>query len=245
MQARMGSTRLPGKVLLKVKGVPLLQYELSRVRLAKEIDAIVVATTTEKQDDAIEKLCKKIRIDCFRGSNEDVLDRYYQCSLQYPTYRSIVRITGDCPLHDPVVADETIRLFKKSGCDYACNILRETFPDGMDTEVFTQTALAESAARAELRSEREHVTLYIRNQEKFKKENLAAPYAFSHFRFTVDNPEDFEVVKFLIEGSSLDAQYLDYISLLTKYPHIMMQNMHIKRNEGLAKSLCEDRVLRQ
>ena len=243
IQVRMGSTRLPGKALLKVAGVPLLEYEINRVKLAREIDKIVVATTTSKEDDVIQKLCVRIRVDCFRGKKNDVLDRYYKCALRYPTYEAVVRITGDCPLIDPFVIDRVISLFRKRRLDYASNIQKETFPDGMDIEVFTRKALAEAAMAARLPSEREHVTLYIRKKRKFKKANLAAEYDFSHIRLTVDQREDFEVVKFLIEHSSMNDGYLKYISLLTKNPEIMTKNTHIARNEGLKKSIKEDRVM--
>lgn len=242
IQARAGSIRLPGKVLLEVDGISLLEYQMKRVRQAKKIDKIVVATTNQKTDDKIEKLCKKINIDCFRGSEDDVLDRYYQCSLLYPQYKNIIRITGDCPLIDPVVIDNVITFFEKNKFDYASNVLSETFPDGMDVEIFTSNALHESAQKSKLGSEREHMTQYIIKNKKFKKGNFAAENDWPHFRLTVDNPEDFEVVKFLIENSKPNASYLDYISLLTKNPKIMLKNMHIIRNEGLLKSLKKDKI---
>ncbi len=150
IQARMGATRLPGKVLMKVKGITLLQYEIDRARQAKKIDKIVIATSDKSADNKIENLFKKINIDCFRGSEDDVLDRYYQCSLQYPEYKNIIRITGDCPLIDPAVIDNVIMLFEKNEFDYASNVLSETFPDGMDVEIFTRNALHESAQKARL-----------------------------------------------------------------------------------------------
>ena len=243
LQARMGSRRLPGKVLLRVQGVPLLEREVKRIKRAKTVDKIVIATTTNKEDDAIENLAKRIGVDCFRGSEKDVLDRYYQCALLYPGFSSIVRVTGDCPLIDPLVIDQVISLFRRRHLDYASNIQKETFPDGMDIEVFTRKALAEAAIAARLPSEKEHVTLYMRKKRKFKKANLAAEYDFSHIRLTVDQREDFEVVKFLIEHSSMNDGYLKYISLLTKNPEIMTKNTHIARNEGLKKSIKEDRVM--
>ncbi|MBI1984718.1 MAG: glycosyltransferase family protein [Candidatus Wildermuthbacteria bacterium] len=245
LQARMGSTRLPGKVLLKVRGTPLLEYEIMRVKFSKTIDKIVIATTTNKEDDEIEKLARRIGIDCFRGSEKDVLDRYYQCALLYPKFSSIVRITGDCPLIDPGVIDEVVSLFQKGHFDYVSNIElgKETFPNGTDVEVLTREALVELAANASLASEREHVTLYIRRRkEKFKTTNVNAVRDFSHIRFTVDYLEDFEVVKFLIEHSAIDATYLQHVSLLMDNPNIMAKNMHIVRNEGLKKLSEENRL---
>lgn len=241
VQARLRSTRLPGKVLMEVKGVPLLEYEISRLRLAKRIDKIVIATTTQTIDNKIAALAERLGVDCFRGSEDDVLDRYYQCSLQYPEYNNIVRITADCPLIDPVVIDEVIDFFEKNDFDFASNHQPpETFPDGIDVGIFKRSVLAVAAAEAKLKSEREHVPLYIMKSKKFKHGDFRSPYDFSHFRLTVDEKEDFEVIKFIIENSKIDAGYLDYIALLTKHPEVMRKNMHIARNEGLLKSLKED-----
>jgi len=240
IQARMGATRLPGKVLLKVGGVPLLEYEIKRVKQAKKVDKIVVATTVNKQDDRIEKLSRKIGVACFRGDENDVLDRYYQCVLKYPQYDNIVRITGDCPLIDPEVIDNVISFFEENDFDYASNVQPPTFPDGMDIEIFKRSALDKAAKEANLMSEREHVTPYICEKKFFKKGNLSADYDFSHFRLTVDNKEDFEVIKFLIENSKITDGYMEYISLLTKNSEIMAKNMHIVRDEGYLKSLKND-----
>ena len=240
IQARMGSTRLPGKVLLKIKDIPLLEYELKRVKQARGINKIVVATTVDRADNRIKDLCKKLGVDCFRGSNDDVLDRYYRCSLEYPEYNNIVRITGDCPLIDPVLIDGVISLFAKGKYDYVSNVEKETFPDGMDIEIFKKSVLAEATKKASLLSEREHVTLYIRKNKKFKKANFSAPQDWSHFRLTVDEKQDLKVINFLVNSCNMDASYLEYISLLTKNIKIMLKNSHIIRNEGLIKSLKED-----
>ena len=243
VQARLGSTRLPGKVLMTVNGVPLLEHEINRLKQSKKIDKIVVATGANRANDKIEDWCRRKKIDCFRGSEEDVLDRYYRCSLKYPAYGVIIRVTGDCPLIDPQVIDRVIDFFEKNHFDYASNVEPETFPDGLDAEVFTRQALAESAAQAKLSSEREHVTQFIRKNVKYKRGNLAAPKDYAKFRLTVDNREDFEVIEFLIKNCSPTAGYLDYIALLKKNPEIMSKNMHIARNEGLKKSLKEDKIV--
>ena len=243
IQARMGSTRLPNKVLMKVGDTTLLGYELERVKKAKKIDKIVVATTVGANDDASVQFCNSVGVDSFRGSEADVLDRYHQCVLQYPGYEAVVRVTGDCPLIDPVVIDKVITFFEGGEYDYASNIQKETFPDGMDIEVFKREVLEDAAKNAKLQSEHEHVTLYIRNKDEFKKGNLEAENDFGHFRLTVDRMEDFEVVKFLIENSALEDGYLHYISVLTRHPEIMAKNMSIMRNEGLLKSLKEDKIV--
>lgn len=247
IQARMGSARLPGKVLFKVQGTTLLEYEVNRVKLSKTIDKIVIATTIKKEDDAIEKLAKHMGVDCFRGSEKDVLDRYYQCSLLYPKFSSIVRITGDCPLIDPVVVDEVVSMFKKHSFDYVSNteIGEQTFPNGIDVEVFTKKVLAKVAANARLVSDKEHVTLYIRKSKKFKTANIKAVHDFSYVRITVDYPEDFQVVKFLIEHSAIDTPYLQYVSLLMENPKVMMKNMHIVRNKELLKLSKKSKITKK
>ncbi len=240
VQARMSSTRLPGKVLREINGVSLLQYEINRLRLAENIDQIVVATSVVPESDGIAKLCERIGMECFRGSETDVLNRYYECTEKYPDYDTIVRITGDCPLIDPKVIDEVINLYDTGHYDYVSNVLEETFPDGMDVEVFSRQTLEESEREAQKKSEREHVTLYMRSQKKFKKGNLSASQDYSSYRLTVDNLGDFEVVKFLIENCHADATYLDYIRLLDEHPEIKKLNVNIKRNEGLFKSLKKE-----
>ena len=240
IQARLASTRLPSKVLKKVNNTPLLEYQIKRIKQVKLIDKIVIATGVDKSNDRLVAFCRKIKIPIFRGLEDDVLDRFYQCALSYPNYKNIIRITGDCPLIDPAVIDQVIELFHASQADYGSNVNPPTYPDGMDVEIFTRESLIHAWENAKLTSEREHVTLYIRNQNNLKQVNLHSPYDFSHFRLTVDNPEDFEVIKFLIQHSKITASYLDYISLLTKNPKVMFKNAHIQRNEGLIKSLKKD-----
>jgi spore coat polysaccharide biosynthesis protein SpsF (cytidylyltransferase family) len=242
VQARMGSTRLPGKVLMKVGNVSLLEYQVKRLRLAKKIDKIVIATSVDKKNDQIRELCKKIGIECFRGSEDDVLDRYYQCSLKYHQYDNILRVTGDCPLIDPAVIDQVVSLFEEGDYDYASNVVKETFPDGMDVEIFKRSVLHEAAQKAELPSDREGVNEYILRGKKYKKGNLLAASDWSHFRLTVDEKEDFEVVKFLIKNCKMADDFLKYISALTKHPEIMLKNRHIKRNEGMLKTLEKDKI---
>ncbi|OGF24390.1 hypothetical protein A3H09_02255 [Candidatus Falkowbacteria bacterium RIFCSPLOWO2_12_FULL_45_13] len=244
IQARMGSTRLPGKVLLEVNGTPLLEYQINRVRQSKKIDKIMVATSVEKKNDRIERLCDSLGVGLYRGSEDDCLDRYYQCSLQYPDYGHILRVTADCPLIDPAVIDQTISFFENSDYDYVNNAQagRETFPDGMDTEIFKKSVLHETAKLAELPSDREEVNEYIFREKKYKKGYYAAPQDWSHFRLTVDEPVDFGVVKFVIENSKINDGYLDFIALLTRHPEVMLKNMHIKRNQGIFKTLEKDKI---
>ncbi len=242
IQARMGSTRLPGKVLLKVGDDTLLAYQLMRVRRATTIDQIVIATTTNVEDDAIVAACKAMDVPCVRGSVEDVLDRYHRVLESYPNYDAVIRLTGDCPLVDPTLIDRTVQFFLAGSFDYANNIgpigHELSYPDGMCVEVISRPAFMTMWASAKLVPEREHVTLYVRNHpELFRLGYVPGDANFGHIRLTVDRPEDFEVVRFLIERSATNASYLDYIALLTKYPDMLVKNMHIPRNEGLQKSL--------
>jgi len=246
IQARTGSTRLPNKVLMQVEDKPLLWYAVHRLKKAKHIQEIIVATTTNDEDDAIQAVCEEWHINCFRGSEDDVLDRYYQAAKKFGV-ETIVRITADCPLIDFRLVDEVIEFFQSDDYDYVSNVLAPHYPDGMDTEVFRFSALEKAWQEAKLKSDREHVTPYILKNSTFKGKNLftADNYGFdsdfSHFRLTVDEIEDFEVIKFLIENTDSDAPWLNYVALLTKNMDVMLKNAKYGRNEGYQKSLLEDK----
>lgn len=236
IQARVGSTRLPGKVLLKVGGITMLEYLLKRVKRSKKIDKIVVATSRRRSNDKIEKVCKKMKVDCFRGSENDALDRYYKCFLKYPQHQYIIRLTADNPLIDPAVIDKVITFFKQhQEYDYVCNNLVKTFPCGMDLEIFKKSALIESAKKSKSLFEREHVDEYVLRRKKFKKGNVSAGRDFSNFRLTLDYPEDFEVIKFLIEKSKPTDGYLRYVSLLIRNPRVMLKNINYNVENSLLK----------
>ncbi len=246
MQARMSSTRLPGKVLKDVGGMPMLQYELERLSRCTTIDKIVVATSTTSDDDVIERLCRKINFSCVRGSLDDVLSRYIESAKKFPGYDIIVRVTGDCPLIDPTVVDKVVTFFEQGEFDYVSNVEagKESYPDGMDVEVFSRHALLEAGEKATLKSEHEHVTPYIRNHPEFRRGGVQADTDTSAYRLTVDNPEDFEVVKFLIENVPQGAGYLEYVAMLDAHPEVREKNTKIQRNEGLAKSLANDDTIK-
>ncbi len=237
MQARMSSTRLPGKVLKEVNGISLLAYEIERLKRAKSINRLVIATSDKPEDDAIEALCKKIGIDVFRGSLTDVLSRYAECAKNYPDFEVILRVTGDCPLIDPVVIDRVVTFFFSGEFDYVSSVPRdkETFPDGMDAEVFTKKILLEADERAKLDAEREHVTTYMRNNNAYRKDGVSADKDYSAYRLTVDTQEDFEVVRFCIEHCAPDAGYLDYVTMLDAHPEIRAINSRYIRNEGMVR----------
>ncbi len=246
IQARTGSTRLPNKVLMQIKGKPLLWYVISRLKNTQQIQDIVVATTVTEEDNAIQQLCDDWKIKCYRGSEDDVLDRYYHAAKKFDI-ENIVRITSDCPLIDFRVVDEVVEYFRSDDFDYVSNTMELRYPDGMDAEVFKFSALEKAWKEAMLKSEREHVTPYIWKNSTFNGKNLFTSdnYGFdsdfSHFRLTVDEIEDFEVIKFLIENTDSDAPWLNYVALLTKHTDVMLRNAEYGRNEGYQKSLFEDK----
>jgi len=245
IQARTGSTRLPNKVLMTIKGQSLLWYVINRLKKARRVDKIIVATTQLQEDDPIFNLCKQWKIECFRGEKDNVLDRYYQTAKKY-NVNDIIRITADCPLIDFRLVDEMIEYFKKEDLDYLTNGLVPSYPDGMDVEIFKFYALEKAWNEATLSSEKEHVTPYIwknstnNGKSLFKSDNYGFVSDFSHFRLTVDENEDFEVVKFIIEKTDLNSPWLDYISLLSRNIDVMQQNIQFTRNEGYEISLMND-----
>jgi len=162
LQARVSSTRLPGKVLKPILGMPMLLRQIERVKQAKLIEQLLVATSDDKSDDPIEQLCRENDIACFRGSLDDVLDRFYQAAKPYQPDH-IVRLTGDCPLIDPQLIDEVVVFCLSGDYDYVSNAFEPTYPDGLDVEVFRFPCLQQAWEEAELPSEREHVTLFIKS----------------------------------------------------------------------------------
>ncbi|MFH0840004.1 MAG: glycosyltransferase family protein [Candidatus Omnitrophota bacterium] len=221
VQARTGSTRLPGKVLLKVLNKSVLEHLIERLMRAKAVDRIIVATTIAQDDNKIVDLAAKMGISAYQGSEEDVLDRFYQTALQFGL-KDIVRITADCPLMDPSVIDKGIECYFSSATDYASNVLERTYPDGEDVEVFSFDALRRAWKETRLRSEREHVTLYVRKHpEKFKLTNFKNEINIADKRWTLDREEDFIFVKKVYEGLYPDKQYFgmeDIMNFLKNNP---------------------------
>ncbi|MCK4817281.1 glycosyltransferase family protein [bacterium] len=248
IQARVGSSRLPGKVLLRIGDKPILEYVVQRVRSASSIEDVVVATTTKEEDTVIAELAQSLNVKVYRGSENDVLDRYYQ-AVRLFNIKDVVRITADCPLIDPAIIDKVVQHYFESNADYCTNTLGETFPDGQDVEVFTADALADSWQNARLLSEREHVTSYMRIQtDKFKVVNVPNQVNLSDKRWTLDRPQDFPLIKEVLEAFypknpcfSMD----DVLRFLKENPHLENINKDIKRNEGYSKSLEEDERLKE
>lgn len=247
IQARMGATRLPGKVLLDLNGKTVLERVIERVLSASLIDEVMVATTGEEQDRPIIALCHKNGVACYGGSESDVLDRFYQAAVRRgPDH--VVRITADCPLIDPAIIDEVIKRHLAANADYTSNTLEETFPDGEDVEVFSFSALQEAWRDASLVSEREHVTPYIRkNGGQFKLVNVANGVDLSAKRWTLDRPEDYRFISGIYQRlGQLGPLFgmASILSLLKREPGLEMLNQGIQRNEGYARSLQEDRTVK-
>lgn len=205
IQARMGSTRLPGKVLREIHGSPMLYHVARRALAASTLDTVVIATTTESADEEIVSFCHENALLCFRGSEQDVLDRYYRCAREYAA-QMVVRITSDCPLIDPEIIDKTVEAFafqssrnqlpENGPPDYASNCIVRTYPRGLDTEVMTFAALERAWLEAREPYQRAHVTPYFyQNPSRFKVLSVVGGSDFSAHRWTVDTPEDLEFVR--------------------------------------------------
>lgn len=246
IQARCGSTRLPNKVMKNISGKTDLQWVIERVRRSRKIDEVMVITSIEKNNLPLIKLCTELGIRVFVGSEEDVLDRYYQAAkLIRPEY--VIRITADCPLFDWRYLDMAIEQME-ADTDYMSE-LTETFPDGLDIEIIRFSALKKSWRNARLASEREHVTMYIKNHlELFKIQNLECPIAgIAGHRWTLDEDEDYQLISNIYEHfvsiGKEDFVTEDILAYLEKTPGISQINSKYARNEGLAKSLENDKIL--
>jgi spore coat polysaccharide biosynthesis protein SpsF len=241
IQARMGSTRLSGKVLSEILGKPMLQLQVERLRRARHIARIVLATTNVSADDAVAALGERIGLLVFRGSENDVLDRYYRAALLAKAMY-IMRLTADCPLIDPDVCDLVAEEYERTGCDYLCT--GESFAEGLDCEVISFKALEASWQEAHLQSEREHVTLFVRNHpERFNIRVLENKMDDSHIRITVDEPEDLEVVRAIFNHFREDPSgfgIAEIRAFILAHPELARLNAAIMRNAGLFKSLAED-----
>lgn len=199
LQARMNSSRLPRKVLLKINGTPMIQLQINRILQSKEINGLVVLIPDTAENDELYSMLAKIGVDVFRGSENDVLQRYIDALFKFPT-RNIVRVTADCPLFMPDILDEMIRKFRRTNPDYLSNTLVETYPDGLDVEIFSSLSLRKLSDLKPSNLEFEHVTLGLYTRpEMFKLEGFQSPMDLSEERWTVDYPGDFEFVKGVFE----------------------------------------------
>lgn len=200
IQARVGSSRLPGKTLLTVNNKPILEYVVERVQKARNLDGVFIATSVKEEDLAIVALAKNLGVKAYQGPEDDVLDRFYRTAKLY-NMRHIVRITADCPLIDPQIIDQVVEYYFKNQADYCSNVLERTFPDGEDTEVFSFQVLEDAWKNAQAKFDREHVTTYIRDHpDKFKLVNLKNNLDLSAKRWTLDREDDFLFIKNILES---------------------------------------------
>ena len=240
IQARMGSSRLPGKIMKKINGnTPMLKFQLDQLEFSKNIDQIIIATTTLEPDNLIVDFCKKNNLECFRGESKDVLDRYYRCAKKFKL-SIIVRITSDNPLIDPTIVDHVISRFIDSDYDYMSTEVKKS-PLGFAVEVFTFKSIKKAWEEAKLPSEHEHVTPYFyNNPDKFKIESVSQEKDLSHIRCTVDTEYDFKLIEKIISKIETRPIHLDHIlDLFSKDTNLLEINKHVK-HDGYARSLKED-----
>jgi spore coat polysaccharide biosynthesis protein SpsF len=235
IQARMTSSRLPGKVLMPILGRPMLAYEIERLRKVRGVERIVLATTVNRSDDAIAELCATEHLDCYRGSEHDVLGRYYEASVTFGA-RVIVRVTADCPLLDPDVVERVLWEFStaEDGCDYASNMITPTFPYGMAAEVFSFDALRDAHAHAREAAEREHVTPYIYwRPEQYRLRSVTMSPNLSQHRWTVDTADDFALINRILQALypvTPDFRMADVLALVQAHPDWQEINRHVRQN---------------
>ena len=233
IQARMGSTRLPDKVLKPICGKPLIELLLTRLSHSKEVDQIVVATSTDPRNSPLVDCVEKLGYTCERGSENDVLERYFQVALKHKA-DIVVRITGDCPLIDPELVDETIRKLNQGHFDYVSNSYPPTYPDGLDVEVCSFEALKRALEETTKPFDREHVTPYLRTPIQFKQSTVSWTEDLSLLRWTVDEPADLKVVTAVFEHfyPDLNFSWQKVLELQSKQPDIFAANCNNIRNEG-------------
>lgn len=240
LQARCSSSRLPGKVLKPILNKPMVFRQVERIKLSKKINKLVLATSNDVSDDGLAEKCKEFNIDCYRGSLNNVLERFYNAAKIYSA-DTIVRLTGDCPLIDAEIIDKVVEKYEQNNFDYVSNVDPPTFPDGLDVEVFSFDVLEQAYKKASLTSEIEHVTPYIRNN--FKKGHYENIIDLSNLRWTVDEPEDYELICKIYEelySKNIRFKMQDILNFLKDNEELNKINNKIKRNEGFINSLKKD-----
>lgn len=243
IQARMRSTRLPGKVLANLGGRPVLRWVVDAASAIPGADQVVVATSTAADDNAVAAWCGQAGVRIFRGDENDVLDRF-SGAARLGAADIVIRVTADCPLLDPIEAGKVVAAVSGGEIDYACNIDPPTYPDGLDCEAFTRAALDKAASDARRPSEREHVTPYIRDPRNgFRRAGVRCPFGdLSDERWTLDTPEDLAFLRAVVAElkSSRLPRLVDVREVLDRFPAFRRLNEGAVRNEGLARSLARD-----
>jgi len=234
IQARMGSTRLPNKVMKDLCGKPVLWHVVNRLKHSKYISDIVIATTALPEDDAIQKFCEENNLKYYRGSSENVLSRYYEAAGKYEA-ETVIRITSDCPVIDPVLLDEMIVDFNNSNADYMSNSLLRTFPRGLDAEIFSFKVLEKTYKEASKQYELEHVTPYIyQHPELFSLKNFANVTDYSYHRWTLDTEEDYKLLQEIYNNLYDEVklfQWKDILKLVELKPELLEINKHIEQKK--------------
>lgn len=245
LQARTASSRLPGKVLVDLEGAPMLWRQIERIRRAKLIDQLTVATSDDPSDDDLAVMLRQRDVAVYRGSLDDVLSRFAGAAAQQPS-QHVVRLTGDCPLADPDVIDATIAHHLVSGGDITANAVEPTFPDGLDVEVLRSPILIDAANEAAAKFEREHVTqFFYRRPERFRVIHYKQSRDLSGLRWTVDEPSDLAFVRRVyarLYRSQPDFGMQDVLDLIAREPEIAAMNTQFERNEGLARSISAEQA---
>ena len=243
IQARMGSTRLPGKVLMDVtKEKPVLYYVINQLKHCKSIEKIIVATTTLQEDDKIVQFCMDNKVSCFRGDSKNVLERHYRCAEKF-SLSKIIRMPSDKPLLDPEVVDKIVEVFNSNSFDYVTNFLPSTFPGGTEVEVLSFDSLKKSWENAALPSEKEHVTNYIyNNRNDFRIFNVVNSEDLCNFRWAVDRIEDLRLVREIVSKIHKNPILIkDILELFKNEPNLVEINKQVDGNEGNTKSEKEDK----
>jgi spore coat polysaccharide biosynthesis protein SpsF len=246
LQARTSSSRLPGKVLLPVLGQPMILLQIERLKRAKRLDALVLATSTDPSDDALADVAASSGVGVHRGSLDDVLERFVTAAEPYAP-QWVVRLTGDCPLADPQLIDRLVSETLSAGADYGSTALAPTFPDGLDAEIARLDVLKTISSEQRTPAEREHVTLAIyRNPQRFRLHSVTGSTDLCSLRWTVDEPRDLAFVTAVYEAlypgnPAFGTQ--DILGLLKKHPELARMNGDIQRNEGLLKSLAAEGLI--
>lgn len=246
IQARMSSTRLPGKVLKDINGRPMISYMIERVRSARSIDDVIVITSLDSSDDPIEEFCKKEGVSCYRGSLDDVLDRYYQASKQF-RIDVIARLTGDCPIIDPQIIDAVVSSYIEGAYDFVGNTIPPswTVPEGMDVEVFSCANLERAWKETKKISDREHVTFYFwQNPDMFSIHRFNIEEDYSRYRLAVDYPNDFQLMQSIITAlyspTHCFSMY-DIVAYLDAHPSLAELNQDIVANSGWQSAFDKDK----
>jgi spore coat polysaccharide biosynthesis protein SpsF (cytidylyltransferase family) len=247
IQARTDSKRLANKVLKEIEGTPMICHIINRIKRARNVEQIILATTDNDSDKILLDIAEKFKIIGFAGNADDVLERFFDVATSFSA-DPVVRITGDCPLVDPELLDSMIQIFLENKYDYISNTIERTFPDGLDIEIFSFDALKKAHEQAKWLSEREHVTPFIvKNQDLFRVYNYKNNQDLSNLRWCVDEEDDLLMVKQIFH--EMDAEQFfstsDIIDLISRKPKIAEINKNIKSNEGYKKSLENDKLIKQ